>query len=265
MIRRYLGLFGLSLSVAACGYSQKEMDQAKAEQQAAYEQKMADLAAEKDQELASKSTLIEGLESQVTALGGELGDRTSQLASTTTELDQLRKMRAEAEREAEQLRALTSKLKSMIDAGKLQVEMRDGRISLKLPDAILFPSGSTRLKQDGKATLAEVAGVLRDVKGRQFLVAGHTDNVPLRAGGRYRDNWALSTARAVEVLRLMIKEGVDPTQLAAAGYGSYDPIAPNDTPEGRKQNRRLEIILMPQIEKLDGSGAPPAKSPATQP
>lgn len=269
MMYRNMIAVPLALGIAACGYSQEEMDKARAADKAQYEAEMAKMQAAQDaenqknqEELASRQQMIGGLEKKVEDLGGdlasvrkdlgaELASTKSELSATNKEVEQLRKLREQAEKEAAQLRALTSKLKSMIDAGKLQVVMRDGRINLKLPDAILFPSGSTRLKKGGQDALKEVATVLKDVKGRDFLIAGHTDNVPLRRGGRYKDNWALSTARAVQVVRLMIKEGVEAAQLAAAGYGSYDPIASNDTPEGRKQNRRLEIILMPNLQNVD--------------
>lgn len=256
----------LTFGLSACGYSQAEMDKARAADKARYEADMQKAQAEQEEQfkttLASKDQLIGGLEKKVEEMGGnlasvrkelgaELASTKSALSATTQEVEQLRKLREEAEKEAAQLRALTSRLKSMIDAGKLQVVMRDGRINLKLPDAILFPSGKIRLKKGGRAALKEVAAVLKDVTGRDFLIAGHTDNIPLKRGGRFKDNWALSTARAVEVVRLMTKEGVNPVQLAAAGYGAFDPIAPNDTPEGRKQNRRLEIILMPNLSKVD--------------
>jgi len=82
-------------------------------------------------------------------------------------------------------------------------------------------------------------------------VAGHTDNVPVKRGGRFDSNWELSTARATTVVELMVREGVPPDQLAAAGFGEHDPIASNETPEGRQQNRRLEIMLMPKLAAVE--------------
>ncbi|NJK89848.1 MAG: OmpA family protein, partial [Myxococcales bacterium] len=141
----------------------------------------------------------------------------------------------------------------MIDAGQLEVVRRDGRMMLKLPDEILFPSGSKQLKKGGRDALIQVASVLQEVgSDRQFLVAGHTDNVPVKRGGRFKNNWELSTARATTVVDLMVEQGVAPNQLAAAGYGEFDPIASNDSAEDRQKNRRLEIILMPRIVGLEG-------------
>lgn len=229
-------------------------------------------------QLAAKSTMIEGLEKEVETLGGslekvrtELGERATALASTRTELEarsdelrtqseklaateselkQLQRLREEAEKEAAQFKALADQLKSMVDSGKLAVVMRDGRINLKLPDAVLFPSGSKRLKKDGKAALTEIAEVLKGVD-REFLIAGHTDDVPLRRGGRIKDNWELSTQRALTVVRLLIDAGVPAERLAGAGYGQHDPIVANDSDENRQKNRRLEIILQPNLRALD--------------
>lgn len=259
----------------SCGISEEEhnqrLQQALDAQSSEYDGKMKKMQAASDDEakkqkeiIDSKDQMIGGLESEVKKLGGdlknvrsELGERVTQLASaktelaaTTAEIEQLRKLRAQAEKEAAQFRALAQKLKSMIDAGKLQVVMRKGRINLKLPDAILFRSGRKKLKKEGQDALAEVAAVLKDVD-RSFLIAGHTDNVPLKKGGRFKNNWHLSTARAVSVVELMIDKGVPPERLAAVGFGEFDPIESNDTPEGKKKNRRLEIILLPQIEQIN--------------
>lgn len=273
-MRMLLPALGL-LFVASCGISKEEHDQlvqkAMDEQKAEYDAKMKkmqaasdDDAAKKKEVIESKDQMIKGLESEVKKLGGDLarvradlGDRVADLAATktdlaatTAELEQLRKLRAEAEKEAAQFRAIAQKLKSMVDAGQLEVVMRKGRINLKLPDNILFPSGSDKLKKDGKEAIKSVADVLKEVTDREFLIAGHTDNVPLGRKGRFKNNWALSTARAVEVVDLMIEFGVSGDQLAAAGFGEFDPIADNETEEGRQKNRRLEIILLPKIEQV---------------
>lgn len=202
-------------------------------------------------ELASAQVRLNSTQTQLDTTKTELATKSEKLEATTEELIQLSKRRLEAEKEAAQFRALAQRLKSMVDAGQLSVEMRDGRINLKLPDNVLFPSGSRKLKKEGRAALVEVAKVLKDVDDREFLIAGHTDNVPLRRGGRFKDNWELSTARAVSVVALLVKEGVPPQRLAAAGFGEYDPIADNDSRESKAKNRRLEIILLPNIEQVD--------------
>ena len=105
------------------------------------------------------------------------------------------------------------------------------------------------MKPDGKAALTKVAQVLSTVGDRDFLVAGHTDNVPIRTA-MFPSNWELSTRRAVEVVHILVAQGMSPKVLAAAGYGEFDPVAANDTPEHRAQNRRIEIVLQPNLSDL---------------
>jgi len=183
------------------------------------------------------------------AKDASLKEADAQLEATKTELEQVRKLREKAEKAAKSFKSLALKLKSMVDSGKLEVTRRKGRMIVKLPDDILFQPGRQRLKKAGRKALTEVAKALKDVDGRKYLVAGHTDNVPIKSG-RYKSNWDLSTARAVEVVKLMVKSGVPSERLAAAGYGEFDPVADNSTRKGRAQNRRLEIILMPSIDEL---------------
>src|SRR5262249_53941774 len=137
----------------------------------------------------------------------------------------------------------------MIDSGKLDVTFRRGQMVVKLPAAILFPSGSADISDEGKGALGEVAAVLRGVRSRRFTIAGHTDNVPV-VQSSFHDNWELSAARAVMVTKLLIAKGMPAGSLVAAGYGEHDPVASNATPEGRQRNRRIEIILEPNLRKV---------------
>jgi chemotaxis protein MotB len=122
-------------------------------------------------------------------------------------------------------------------------------MTLKLPSGILFPSGSADLSKDGEKAIADVVTVLMEFKDRRFVVAGHTDIEPIKTR-QFPNNWYLSTARANSVVQHMIKQGFPAKSLAASGYGENDPVAPNDKPEGREQNRRIEIILVPNLEEL---------------
>jgi chemotaxis protein MotB len=114
---------------------------------------------------------------------------------------------------------------------------------------VLFDSGKTALKADGKDAIGKVAQVLTTIEDRHFLVGGHTDNVPIK-NAKFPSNWELSTARAVEVTKLLIAGGMKPQVLGAAGYAEADPVASNDTPEGKAQNRRIEIVLEPNLSDL---------------
>ncbi len=192
---------------------------------------------------------LEKLGQNVDGLVKERAQLAQAMADTAARLEELRKQKAAADARAATYRQLVAKLRSMIDSGQLKVVTREGRMIIALPNDILFDSGRTDVKADGKAALAKVAQALSSVGDREFLVAGHTDNVPIRTDV-FPSNWELSTRRAVEVVHFLVAQGMSPRHLAAAGYGEFDPIATNDTPEHRAQNRRIEIVLQPNISDL---------------
>lgn len=218
-------------------------------------QEAAAATAERDRLRADREAvkaLKEGLEQmgqRIDTLKTEQGELTSGLAEARAYVEELRAQKAAAEARAAMFHDLIEKLRAMIDAGQLKVVIREGRMLIALPDDILFDSGKTDIKPAGKEALIKVAKVLAAIPDRSFLVAGHTDNVPVK-GRRFRSNWDLSVARAVEVTQLLIESGVRPGALAAAGYGEFSPVGPNDTPEQRTLNRRIEIVLQPNLREL---------------
>ncbi len=173
-------------------------------------------------------------------------DRNAELQALVDELSKSKKRleqaKADLEKKSAEYQALASSLQGEIEAGRVEVSELKGKLTVKMKDKILFASGSATIGPDGRVALGKVADALRGVQGRVIRIEGHTDDVPT-GGGAFPSNWELSTARALAVVRYLQEKGVDPTRLAAAGYGQYQPIAPNDTPEGRSQNRRIEIVL----------------------
>ena len=147
---------------------------------------------------------------------------------------------------------LVKTLKEEIAEGQVAIAQEGNRLSVNLAEQILFPSGSDDIQAGGKKVLRKVIDVLRRVTDKQIGVEGHTDNVPIAGGLRRRfpSNWELSTARAVTVVRFLEQGGIHPRQLAAVGYGEHRPIASNSSPEGRKKNRRIEIVLTPTAKDV---------------
>jgi chemotaxis protein MotB len=191
---------------------------------------------------------------QVKAYGKGKADEAGALAAgmdnLQKRLDELEKQKKAAEARAAMFRSLVEKLRSMVDAGQIKVTVRNGRMLLVLPNDILFDSGKTELKAEGKDAIAKVAKVLATMPAdRHFLVAGHTDNLPIHSK-KFRSNWELSTERAVEVVRLLVESGMKPGQVGAAGYAEYDPAADNANADGQKQNRRIEIVVEPNLSEL---------------
>lgn len=164
-------------------------------------------------------------------------------------LKDLKKKQELARKRLAVFKRMLKKFKALIAGGKLKIKIKNGKLVLQLPSAILFDSGKAVLSDDGKETLQEVAAVLAKIKNREFQIVGHTDNVPMKSG-RYPSNWELSTSRAVAVVKFLEKNKVSPKSLSAAGYSQYQPETSNDTAAGKAQNRRIEIVLMPNLDEL---------------
>jgi chemotaxis protein MotB len=209
--------------------------------------------AESEQRNKEKDAKIQDLETELTVYKEGAENRQAQLQDTLdkrkAEIEALRKQQAVIEANLRQYQGLRDAFGKMIGSGELDVYRRHGRIMVALPSSVLFSSGRADLSVAGKTALAKVAGVLGQLEGRRFLIAGHTDNVPISTS-RFPDNWALSTERATVVTRFLIDNGMKPTNVAAAGYGEHDPIRDNTTADNRARNRRIEIILMPNIEEM---------------
>jgi chemotaxis protein MotB len=243
-IRTLLTLLALGLFCPGCGYSEAEMQakQTRIDQlsraMAACERKSADL-------LSRFQTLSE----QYAALNAKLQAQNVSVEQLQQALKELNERKARAEARLQTFRSMLERFQKMIASGKLRVRIVRGRMVVELAENILFDSGKADLKQDGQTALAEVAEVLKTIPDRDFQIAGHTDNVPINSR-RYPSNWELSTARAVTVTRFLAEQGMPRERLSAAGYAETQPVASNDTPEERAQNRRIEIVLMPNLEEL---------------
>lgn len=177
---------------------------------------------------------------------GEAGTLKDQLEATREELEELRRARAEAEERVRTLKQLEERFRKLIDAGNLEVVNFNGRLVIKLKANILFDPGRVNVREEGVAALRDVAAVLAQFTNRHFQVAGHTDDDPVKRSG-FKDNWELSSMRAVAVVRVLQEAGVPPRMLSAAGYSEYQPVKPNDSEENKKFNRRIEISIMPEI------------------
>jgi chemotaxis protein MotB len=161
-------------------------------------------------------------------------------------------------RQLEQIKArfemLRKKLDELTKLG-LAVNIRRNRMVISLPGDVLFDSGRESLKKEGKEILQKVANVIKNdgtLLQRDYQVSGHTDNKPLQ-GGQFRDNWGLSLMRAREVLLFLVgdKGGQLPQQhWSAAGFAETDPVASNDTDDGRQKNRRCDLIVVPSVEEM---------------
>lgn len=143
---------------------------------------------------------------------------------------------------------LLENMKTEIEKGQITISNLKGRLTVNVVDEILFPSGSSVVKEEGKAVLKKVGDALASAYDKAIIIEGHTDNVPIGGAlaNRFPTNWELSTARAVSVVRFLADESkINPVRLSAVGYGENRPVMSNETPEGKAKNRRIEIKLVP--------------------
>jgi chemotaxis protein MotB len=228
-------------------------------------------AEELDANLNSKRKELETMQQQLDATHGQLKATTAELTSTTDRLENTKMSLMEAsevltakdealKQKEEELRKaseymkrtnqlydqLVGELKNELETNQVKVkEMKDG-INVNLSEEILFPSGSAELNQSGQEVITRVSSKLAG-KEYQIIVVGFTDNIPIRGNlaKRYPTNWELAGARAASVVRLLEKTGIESKKLVATSYGENNPVAPNETEDGRAQNRRIEIRLRP--------------------
>ncbi|MDP2310852.1 MAG: OmpA family protein [Pseudomonadota bacterium] len=216
--------------------------------------KLAEIDAKRaslETDLASEQARTKALIDEKASLLTDKAKLKTSVEDMKAALSELEARRDTAEQRIAEYQSLLVRFKKLIDAGKLRVKIVDGRMVVALATDVLFSSGSADLSADGKTAIAEVAAVLATIPDRAFQVEGHTDNVPIKTD-KYPSNWELASARAVTVVRTMIGAGMPTTRVSAASYGEHKPVAGNDTPEGKGSNRRIEIVVVPDLSGLPG-------------
>lgn len=209
-------------------------------------------------QLADLQSQLESTEAQRAelegSLAGSLKDKVklkASVAGLTAALAAQNARNILAEKRVNEFKRMLERFKPLIDAGRLDVRIVDGRMVLQMPSDVLFSTGSAKLSDDGQATVAEIGRILSLMPDREFQVEGHTDNVPIRTK-RFRNNWELASARALTVVDVLMETGVTPKQVSAAAYADTRPRTSNDTEDGRAKNRRIEIAVIPDLSDLPG-------------
>ncbi len=245
--------------LCACGYSQEEWDQKVRENDNLRQQLRAQQQQSQKCDADYQAALgeIQDLKKKLVESGVNLDNLTQSLEQQNLALKEYEQRAKQLEAVRQRFELLRQKLQKLTQLG-LKVEVRDNRMLIALPGDVLFASGKDALTDEGVEILSQVAEVIRtddDLANREFQVAGHTDNVPLRRGP-LKDNWGLSAMRARSVLTYLVTPieeqggGLNPTNWSAAGYASTDPVANNDTEEGKAKNRRVELVVMPDVKEM---------------
>lgn len=209
------------------------------------------MMAAKEAELTELEQRQADTERELAAALKKRSDLKQSLDQMSVALEELRQRQSAADKRVAEYRDMLSRFSKLIDAGKLKVSIIDGRMVLTLPMDILFASGKADLTEEGRGSLLEVGAGLATIVDRHFQIEGHTDDVPIKTA-KFPSNWELGAGRALVVLRALVDGGVPAKQLSAATYGQLRPAASNDTADGRAANRRIEIVVVPDLSTLPG-------------
>jgi chemotaxis protein MotB len=254
----------IAFSLTSCVASRKYKD-ALAREQALSEQnlKLNARIQNQDTSIASLNTHLQDalnenatLINQIDAAGKNAAEL-ARLANMTQQQLEEEQQRLAAMRELmdKQRQAIENLRQKMTNAlvnfkpEELTVSIKNGKVYVSLQESLLFPSGSAEVNPRGKEAIGKLAQALNTNPDISVMIEGHTDSIPMR--GKYEDNWALSTARATSIVRILTDTyKVDPVRVTASGRSKYEPVDTNETPEGRSKNRRTEIILSPKLDEL---------------
>ena len=246
----HIGLAVLAVMVIASGCVStgkfKKMETTKNDEIASLQEQKSGL--EKAKASCEKDSA--GLKQQVGTLSQQVDSLTQQNDDIKKDVGALQQEKAALvaadQQRRQQYEALVQGLAKEVEKGQLQVKQYKNMLSVDLAEQIFFDSGKATLKKGGKEVLKKVAEALKGYESKIIRVVGHTDNVPVAKSlqATFPSNWELSVARATNVVRYLQEAGIPPERMVPSGRGEYDPVAPNDTPEGRQKNRRIEIMLI---------------------
>lgn len=174
-----------------------------------------------------------------------------ELDKRAQKIDQLERLIAEKDAKLNNLKNSLSRALTNFKGQGLKVEQRNGKVYISMENKLLFDSGSWNVKQNGKDAITKIGTVLSANPDVEIDIEGHTDNVAYHGKSAIKDNWDLSVKRATSVVRQLMKnKNIDPKRLIASGRSKYHPIADNATKAGRAKNRRIEVILTPNLDKI---------------
>jgi chemotaxis protein MotB len=202
-----------------------------------------DLGQQRDQLLAIQTSL-ERTRTQNDSLSNSLAEREKKVK-------ELEQVLAKKDKAVQDLKARISNALLNFKENDLTVKVKNGKVYVSLAEQLLFGSGSTAVNKKGEGALHQLGKAIKDQEDIHVMIEGHTDNVPIAKGSQhFEDNWDLSVLRATSITRTLIKAGMSPTQITAAGKGEFSPIASNDNAQSKQRNRRTEIIVTPNLDEL---------------
>lgn len=254
--RILLLLIGAAVLTSSC-VSKKTFDALQAEKDdlaMKFEKLEADFASTKESQQAEIASLKEAnmsLTNDKNSLNSGLADAKKEFEA---KLAEIQGSLNDKQRQMDQLRgeinSAFATVESAVSSSNARINNLENFLYLDFDNDVNFRSGSARVSADDKETLESIANMLNTNPTLALIIEGHTDSQTMNADAAYASNMELSFARANAVVKKLVKMGVNPAQLIPAGRGEYAPIADNESAEGRKQNRRTEAIVVPNIGTL---------------
>jgi len=217
-------------------------------------------------ELSQSSTSqLDAKAKEILALSQKLNEKETALIAENTRLENLQQKLAARSERIQQLEGLIAAKEAKMLALKnavsnalqnfegkgLTVHRKNGKVYVSMENKLLFSSGSWAVGSQGKSAVVQLAKVLKQNSDIEVLIEGHTDNVPYGGNNSIADNWDLSTKRATAIVRILVNNKVAPKRITAAGRGKYLPIDTNATTNGKAKNRRIEVILTPNLDAIN--------------
>ena len=206
---------------------------------------------EAEDKLHASDVVVKDLEAKLGSTSSAKHKLEGDVAEMRAAMDALNKQRSESEKRIQEFRDFVKKFKSLTDTGKLTVKIVNGQMVVTMSSDVLFASGSAHLSKAGTEAVEQVTTLLNSVPDRKFQVEGFTDNVPIKTAS-FPSNWELASARALTVVKTMMEAGMPADRVSAASFGDTHPVQSNDTETGKKANRRIEIVVVPDLSTLPG-------------
>lgn len=213
----------------------------------------------------SSNTQLDAKAQEILRLSQELEEKENKLiadrlslektkANLTTQLNRIKQLEtliAAKEQKMQALKNAVSNALQNFEGNGLTVYRKNGKVYVSMENKLLFSSGSWSVGTNGVNAVKKLASVLTQNKDVEVFIEGHTDNVPYHGGNAIKDNWDLSTKRATAIVRILVNNQVNPKQITAAGRGEFMPVDTNSTNEGKSKNRRIEVILAPNLDEIN--------------
>lgn len=205
----------------------------------------------KAKEILELSNRLNEKENALIAESTRLEKVKKDLAARSERVQQLEDLIAAKEAKMQHLKTAVSNALQNFEGKGLTVHRKNGKVYVSMENKLLFGSGSWNVGSQGKTAIVQLAQVLKQNPDINVLIEGHTDNVPYKSNTAIIDNWDLSTKRATAIVRILVNNQVNPKQVTAAGRGAFLPVATNTTKEGKAKNRRIEVVLEPNLDAIN--------------